>query len=119
MSMRIRKGDVRRLRTNDVVLVLDQADGYLTVAPAFKDTDPMVGRYLEYRGARFALDYTAKINYELVGGDFLFYVQMKNAKTKVGRDRPSKFKDVYDRMQLLTYINSMDDIRRVQEAEAK
>ena len=113
--MRIRVGEVRRLKTKDPVLVTSVNSTYVTVVPVFNGAKNMVGRYLDYKDTQFALDFPAKVNHELVG-EFIFKVP-ETLTPKIGRDRPSTFAHVADRMQMLSYINDEDDIRRVLKAE--
>lgn len=114
--MRIRIGEVRRLKTNDVVMVTEVRSTYVTVVPvAFGPQENMVGRYFDFRGMNVFLDFPARVNHELMG-EYLTKVPETTA-IKIGRDIPAKFKGVADRMQMLNYINSADDIERVNKAE--
>lgn len=115
--MRIRAGEVRRLKTNDFVLVIAVSGSYITVVPVFNGAKSMVGRYLEFKDVQFALDFPATINPILVG-DFVATIPL-SLRPKVGKDAPSKFDHIANRMQMLSYIESQDDINRVLRAARK
>lgn len=115
--MRIRAGEVRRLKTNDAVLVVSVNNNYVTVVPAFVNAKSMVGRYLDFKDVQFALDYPAKVSYPLIG-EFISTIPL-TLRPKIGRDEPSKFESVADRMQMLSYIDSEEDAERVVRAERR
>lgn len=115
--MRIRPGEVRRLKTNDAVLVVSVNSTYVTVVPAFVEAKTLVGRYLTFKGVNFPLDYSAKISHVLVD-EFISTIPL-SLRPKIGTDAPEKFQSVQDRMQMLSYIDSEDDIRLVNRAEGR
>lgn len=115
--MRVRAGEVRRLKTNDVVLVTAVNGNYVKVAPYVGDSPYMVGRYLEFKGVQFALDYAVAINPVLLG-EYISSVPM-GVNPKIGRDAPGKFRFVHDIMQMLSYIDSQEDINMVLKARAR
>lgn len=117
-SHNARPGDICRLATDDIVLVTSAAGAYTTVVPVFLTDTPMVGRYINFRGVKCALDYQAKVDNFLVVEKVGFIVPSR-IYPKIGDAPPSKFRKVAERMQMLSYVTSEEDVDLVLKSQER
>lgn len=111
--MTAKVNEVRALKTGDYGLVIDANDSFTVLAPG-TESKKIVGRYVEKNGVQFALDYATPVS-NVALGEVIGHVP--NRYPKVGREAPKVFNSLRERWEMLRYIDSPDDVRRVVAAQ--
>lgn len=108
--MTAKVGEVRKLKTNDFGLVIDVRENYVVVAPGLVSAKRLAGRYVEKNDVQFALDFAVPVS-NVVLGETLGRVNTN--VVKVGRDAPKALNSLYERWEMIRYIDSAEDVDRV------
>lgn len=119
--MKTHVGDILFLHTGDYGLVTEVRSSYVVLAPGVEGVSDrqFSGRYHEVNDIKFALDYSASVNYELVKGKVYAQPHLKYFTPKIGKGEPRRFRDIREHWHVLSYVDSDEDVQLLLNASPR